>query len=80
MTLPQTRLIDGSPAPQYAVWLTEIADWLDERSDSLFACDCDAYMESDTGAWIHDDRCTAMRRFHIDAVLRSVAKHMETDL
>jgi uncharacterized protein YyaL (SSP411 family) len=64
-----------------AKWLDELANWLSERlpeNEGIFACDCDAQQESDTGAWIHDEnRCAAFMRDHMDIVLRTAAKHYQ---
>jgi hypothetical protein len=58
---------------QYAKWLVEIANFLGDHND-WFECDCDAYMESDTGAWIHqENKCASFWEDHIDIVLRETA-------
>lgn len=58
---------------QYAKWLREIRTFLSEHDD-VFECDCDAYQESDTGAWIHDEgKCASFWEDHTDIVLREVA-------
>lgn len=38
-------------------------------------CNCDAYMEQDTGAWIHqEDKCRIYNRDHIDCTLVELKK------
>lgn len=70
----QLSIGDYSPA-KMAAWLTELADWLAEHDERIFACDCDAYQESDTGAWVHDEnRCASIWGPHADVVLRESAR------
>lgn len=58
---------------QYAKHLEEIRMWVSEHVS--FACDCNAYQESDTGAWTHDEnKCAVFMEDHIDIVLREVAE------
>jgi len=65
--------VSKTPA-QYAAWLIELANWLGEREEELFECDCDAIQESDTGAWIHNENeCSSFMWPHADIVLREVA-------
>ena len=46
-----------------------IKDWLDDHIE-FFNCDCDAYQESDTGAWIHNENeCSAFMSDHVDITL-----------
>jgi hypothetical protein len=64
---------------QYSRWLREIAAFLVEHS-SWFECDCNAYQESDTGAWIHEEeKCAAFWQDHIDLVLREAAERIAID-
>jgi hypothetical protein len=58
--------------PRYAVWLEEIRMWISEKVS--FECDCEAYQESDTGAWIHNENtCAVFMEDHIDIVLKEVS-------
>lgn len=46
-----------------------IKDFIDERSN-LFECACEPYMESDTGAWIHNENtCAAFMENHTEITL-----------
>jgi hypothetical protein len=46
-----------------------IKDFLDDHND-VFLCDCEPYMESDTGAWIHNEnKCAAYMEDHTEIVL-----------
>lgn len=45
---------------------------LEKMSDE---CDCDAYMEQDTGAWIHqEEKCVVFAKDHIEATLNMLDK------
>jgi hypothetical protein len=58
--------------PRYAAWLEEIRMWISEKVS--FECDCEAYQESDTGAWIHNENtCAVFMEDHIDIVLKEVS-------
>lgn len=62
---------------QYAKWLREIQIFLQEH-DSVFECDCEAYQESDTGAWIHNEnKCASFWQDHTDIVLRETAELLD---
>lgn len=64
---------------QYSKWLVEAANFLAEHND-WFACDCDAYQESDTGAWIHqEEKCASFWEDHLDIMLREVAERIALD-
>lgn len=53
-----------------------IQEWLSEHEE-IFECDCKPYMESDTGAWIHnEEKCSSYMQDHIDVTLRAVFKHL----
>lgn len=54
-----------------------ILEWAADHP-SKFECDCNAYQESDTGAWIHEeDKCSAYIEDHVDIVLRSLVAHFK---
>ena len=54
-----------------------IRSWMTNR-DHIFDCDCDAYQESDTGAWIHSDQCSSGMVDHCEIVLESLQKYFAT--
>ena len=51
-----------------------ILDWMADR-DHIFDCDCEPCQESDTGAWIHSDRCSSGMADHCEIVLESLRAH-----
>lgn len=71
-----TTITPPAPAPwtpqQLASHLTALAEWLQIHGDHVFACDCRAYREHDTGAWVHADSC-AVHFTSSDATLRAAA-------
>lgn len=68
MTTPQTTIDPRMPG-----WIREMRLWISEKVD--FSCDCRAYQESDTGAWIHEENtCAAFMEDHIDIVLTDVER------
>jgi len=77
ITETQTRIRytnHGTYTPaQVAKDIDFILEWVDKQH---FECDCNAFMESDTGAWIHEeDKCSAFMEDHIDIVLHSLRDH-----
>lgn len=60
---------------QVAKHIELILDWMVDHP-SKFECDCDAYQESDTGAWIHqENKCSAYIEDHMDITLRSLIEY-----
>jgi hypothetical protein len=77
------RMTNGSgsstdSAERVAADLLDIFDFIAEREETLFACDCEdgetpaGYMESDTGAYIHGPKCPTAMQSHVEIILASV--------
>lgn len=62
--------------------LNELADWLREHSETVYACDCedDGYYERDTGAYIHHRDCPTWLEHHNDILLRSVVAYFREQI
>lgn len=56
-----------------------IKDWLDDHIE-FFNCDCEPYMESDTGAWIHNENtCSAFMTDHVEITLTRLIEYLRVN-
>lgn len=76
--IPMTN--GGSTSPlDLANDLEKLVEWLEERAEQIYACDCEDHEEPrgsyewDTGAYNHGNNCPTWQEDHQSIILKSAA-------
>jgi hypothetical protein len=82
----QIKFTNGhsASATETSEYLTNIANWLEDRAETIYECTCEdyesprGYMEYDTNAYIHHEDCPTWQEDNHSIILRSVAAFLKT--